>query len=108
MKKRKGIITALVILAAFALIGTPLLNESPETYLISVVISVLMVLLALYLRKRIKNKLLYGHIAAALLLIFLWYMNHFTNTNVSYLAVVILVLFIWMFYFISKKMMIGE
>lgn len=65
MKNLKGII---VIIFVLALTGIPLLDISRDTYLISVIISVLMILLTLFLRKRIKNKLIYAHIVAALYL----------------------------------------
>ena len=49
-----------------------------------------------------KNKLVFAHVGAAMLLAFLWYMDNFTDSRVSYWAVVLLVIFIWIFYFWEK------
>lgn len=101
MKNQKGIIVAIIVLIALASI--PLLSLSSETYLITVIVGISVVLLALYLRKRIKNKLILGHVGAVVLFIFFWYINRFTDTNVSYFTVVIYLLLMWMVYFAGKK-----
>ncbi|MGI2297427.1 hypothetical protein [Paenibacillus sp. GXUN7292] len=101
MKNQKGIIVAIIVVIALA--GIPLLSTSLETYLITVAVALLAILLALFVRKRIKNKLIMGHLGAVILFLFLWYMDRFTNSNVSYFAVVLYYLFMWMFYFMGKK-----
>jgi len=101
MKNQKGIIVAIIVVIAFA--GIPLLSTSLETYLVTVAVALLAILLALFVRKRIKNKLIMGHLGAVILFVFLWYMDRFTNSNVSYFAVVLYLLFMWMFYFMGKK-----
>ncbi len=102
IKNQKGIIVVILVVV-LALASIPLLSISLETYLITVIISVLIVLLVFFLRKRLKNKLILGHIGAVILFIFFWYMNRFTDTNVSYLTVLIYLFLVWLFYFISKR-----
>ena len=103
LRNRKGIVFSALFILVLIIIGISLLDSSQERHLTSLGVSAFMIFLTIYLKDKIKNKLIFGHIVAVMLLLFLWYMKHFTNTNVSYWAVVILIIFIWIFYFWGRK-----
>ncbi|GBF77970.1 hypothetical protein PA598K_06558 [Paenibacillus sp. 598K] len=103
LRNHKGIVFLVLFILVLMLIGISLQGSSQEMHLTSIGVSAFIVLLTIYLKGKIKNKLIFGHIGAAMLFLFLWYMKHFTNTNVSYWAVIILIVFIWIFYFWERK-----